>query len=144
MFKALLKTIPSLSGNMKLGCFLENYKKNKKNYLCSVKTAKLLPISHTLYDKNIFVNLKNNAFEYDVNKFYENYFDIFYNTNNNFSKINIPILDIYVNINDSNTDFQFGCKRISYIKYNNQFAFFAPIYVENIDDIKNKYFKITL
>ena len=144
MFKALLKTIPSLSGNMKLGCFLENYKKNKKNYLCSVKTAKLLPISHTLYDKNIFVNLKNNAFEYDVNKFYENYFDIFYNTNNNFSKINIPILDIYDNINDSNTDFQFGCKRISYIKYNNQFAFFAPIYVENIDDIKNKYFKITL
>ena len=144
MFKALLKTIPSLSGNMKLSCFLENYKKNKKKYNCSVKTAKLVPISHTLYDKNIFVNLKNNAFEYDVNKFYENYFDIFYSTNNSFSKINIPLLDIHDNINDSNSDFQFGCKRISYTKYGNQFAFFAPIYIENINDIKDKYFKITL
>ena len=144
MFKALLKTIPSLSGNMKLSCFLENYKKNKKKYNCSVKTAKLIPISHTLYDKNIFVNLKNNAFEYDVNKFYENYFDIFYSTNNSFSKINIPLLDIHDNINDSNSDFQFGCKRISYTKYGNQFAFFAPIYIENINDIKDKYFKITL
>ena len=144
MFKALLKTIPSLSGNIKLSCFLDNYRKNKKSYYCSVKTAKLVPISHQLYDKNIFVNLKNNAFEYDVRKFYENYYDKFYSTNNEFSKVNIPLLDIYNNINDSNTDFQFGCKRISYTKYDNQFAFFAPIYVENSEDIKDKYFKITL
>ena len=144
MFKALLKTIPSLSGNMKLSCFLDDYRKNKNEYYCSIKTAKLIPLSHTLYDKNISINLKNNSYEYDVKKFFEHYFNIFYSTYNDFSKINIPILDITNDINDNNSDFLYGCKRISYKKYDNQLAFFAPIYVESINDIKNKYFKIQL
>ncbi len=143
MFKALLKTLPSLSGNMKLSCFVDDYKRHNKTYTCNVKVAKLLPIAHTLFDKNIYVNLKNNSFEYDVKKFYSNYFDTFYKTNYNYSKINIPIIDFTNNVPDGNEDFQFGCKRISYSKYENQMAFFAPIYIESLDDIKDKYFKIT-
>ena len=143
MFKALLKTLPSLSGNMKLSCFISDYKKINKLYYCNVKVAKLLPIAHTLYDKNIYVNLKNNSFEYDVKNFYKNYYDVFYKSNYNYSQINIPVIDFTSNLPDENEDFLFGCKRISYSKYNNQIAFFAPIYIEGIEDIKDKYFKIT-
>ena len=143
MFKALLKTLPSLSGNMKLGCFVDDYKRHNRQYSCNVKVAKLLPIAHTLYDKNIYVNLKNGAFEYDVKHFYRNYFDVFYKSYYNYSQINIPIIDFTNNLSDCNDDFNFGCKRISYGKYTNQMAFFAPIYIESLDDIKDKYFKIT-
>ena len=143
MFKALLKTLPSLSGNMKLSCFVDDYKRHNKVYSCSIKTAKLLPIAHSLFDKNIYVNLKNNSYEYDVKHFYKNYFDVFYKSYYSYSKMNIPIIDFTNTISDCNEDFQFGCKRISYTKYDNQLAFFAPIYIESVDDIKNKYFKIT-
>ena len=143
MFKALLKTLPSLSGNMKLGCFVDDYTKHNKTYTCKVKTAKLLPIAHTLFDKNIYVNLKNNAYEYDVKRFYKYYFDVFYKSRFSFSKLNTPIIDFSEYLYDCNEDFNYGCKRISYTKYDNQLAFFAPIYIESVDDLKGKYFKIT-
>lgn len=143
MFKALLKTLPSLSGNMKLGCFIDDYTKHNKIYTCKVKTAKLLPIAHTLFDKNIYVNLKNNAYEYDVKNFYKYYFDVFYKSRFSFSKLNTPIIDFSEYLYDCNEDFNYGCKRISYKKYENQLAFFAPIYIESIDDLKGKCFKIT-
>jgi len=144
MFKALLKTLPSLSGNMKLSCFVDDYKRhNNKTYTCNIRVAKLLPIAHTLFDKNIYVNLKNNSFEYDVKTFYKSYFDNFYKSNYNYSQLNIPIIDFSDNLPDGNEDFLFGCKRISFSKYENQLAFFAPIYIESLDDIKDKYFKIT-
>ena len=143
MFKALLKTLPSLSGNMKLGCFIDDYTKHNKTYTCKVKTAKLLPIAHTLFDKNIYVNLKNNAYEYDVKNFYKYYFDVFYKSRFSFSKLNTPIIDFSEYLYDCNEDFNYGCKRISYKKYENQLAFFAPIYIESIDDLKGKRFKIT-
>ena len=150
MFKALLKTLPSLSGNMKLSCFVDNYAQYKENnkrhsnkYTCEIKNAKLLPISHTLFDKNIYVNLKNNAYEYDVKHFYKYYLDVFYKSNFSYSKLNTPIIDFTNYLYDCNEDFYFGCKRVSYGKYENQLAFFAPIYIESVDDLKGKYFKIT-
>lgn len=145
MFKPLLKTIPSLSGNMKLVCNLEGYNINPENtfvYDCDVNKAYLTSISSNLYDKNIPINLKNNSFEYDVKKFYLYYADVFYKTNFNYSKINIPVIDFSSNINNSNLDFKYGCKRVSYSKSGNQFAFFAPIYIEGLDDLKGKYFII--
>lgn len=150
MFKALLKTLPSLSGNMKLSCFVDNYAQYKENnkrhsnkYTCEIKNAKLLPISHTLFDKNIYVNLKNNAYEYDVKHFYKYYLDVFYKSNFSYSKLNTPIINFTNYLYDCNEDFYFGCKRISYEKYGNQLGFFAPIYIESADDLKGKYFKIT-
>ena len=83
MFKPLLKTLPSLSGNMKLVCRLSNYS-NKENYnvfVGNVNEAYLTTLSHNIYDKNININLKNNNFEYDVKKFFSYYTDIFYKTN---------------------------------------------------------------
>lgn len=146
MFKPLLKTLPSLSGNMKIACKLDGYKKVGSNiYECFVNEAYLVPLSHNLYDQNIKLNLKNNSFEYDVKEFFEYYSDIFYKTNFTYSKVNIPIIDFTSVINDTNKDFQYGCKRVSYLKSNgNQFAFYAPIYAENIDDLKDKTFRIKI
>lgn len=146
MFKPLLKSIPSLSGNMKIVCDLEGYKIDSSNryiYNCNVNNAYLTSISSNIYDKNIPVNLKNNSFEYDVQQFYLYYADIFYKNNFNYSKINIPIIDFTSTINNSNTDFKFGCKRVSYMKSGNTLAFYSPIYVEGEEDIKGKYFVIT-
>ena len=144
MFKPLLKTLPSLSGNMKLVCRLSNYS-NKENYnvfVGNVNEAYLTTLSHNIYDKNININLKNNNFEYDVKKFFSYYTDIFYKTNFTFSKINIPNLDVSSDIHHSNTDFQYGCKRVSYKKSGSICSFFAPIYVESKEDIQDKYFII--
>lgn len=144
MFKPLLKTLPSLSGNMKLVCRLSNYS-NKENYnvfVGNVNEAYLTTLSHNIYDKNININLKNNNFEYDVKKFFSYYTDIFYKTNFTFSKINIPNLDVSSDIQHSNTDFQYGCKRVSYKKSGSICSFFAPIYVESKEDIQDKYFII--
>lgn len=146
MFKPLLKTIPSLSGNMKLVCKLEGYEKKSSDtyiYDCYVNNACLTSISNDLYDKNIEVNLKNNSFEYDVKKFYLYYASVFYKTNFNYSKVNIPVIDFSSNINSNNQDFNYGCKRVSYMKSDNQFAFFAPIYIESLEDLKGKYFLIS-
>lgn len=146
MFKPLLKTLPSLSGNMKIACKLDGYKNVRQNiYECFVNEAKLAPLSHDLYDKNIKLNLKNNSYEHDVKSFYQYYSDVFYRTNFNYSKVNIPIIDFTSQINDNNKDFQYGCKRVSYLKSDgNQFAFYAPIYAEGLEDIENKTFRIKI
>ena len=146
MFKPLLKTLPSLSGNMKIACKLDGYKNVRQNiYECFVNEAKLAPLSHDLYDKNIKLNLKNNSYEHDVKSFYQYYSDVFYRTNFNYSKVNIPIIDFTSQINDNNKDFQYGCKRVSYLKSDgNQFAFYAPIYAEGLEDLSNKTFRIKI
>ena len=146
MFKPLLKSIPSLSGNMKIVCNLEGYDIDSSNryiYNCNVNNAYLTSISSNLYDKNIPLNLKNNSFEYDVKQFYLYYADVFYKNNFNYSKVNIPIIDFTSTINNSNTDFKFGCKRVSYLKSGNTLAFYSPIYVESKEDLEGKYFIIT-
>ena len=145
MFKALLKTIPSLSGNMKLVCNLNGYKKLNKTsnmFQCTVNEAYLTTISNNLYDKNVNVNLKNNKYEYDVKKFFSYYSDIFYKSSYTFSKVNIPKLEFSKNLNDNDKDFLFGCKRVSFKKSKNTCAFFAPIYIESKEDLQGKYFVI--
>jgi len=146
MFKPLLKSIPSLSGNMKIVCKLEGYNKdssNKSLYNCNVNNALLTSLSNDLYDKNIPLNLQNNSFEYDIKKFYLYYSNVFYKTNFNYSKVNIPVIDFTSNLNDNNSDFKYGCKRVSYLKSRNQLAFYTPIYIEGEEDIKGKYFVIS-
>lgn len=145
MFKPLLKVIPSLSGNMKITCFCEGYSQNENNsneYDCIIQKARLNGITNILYDNNLDLNLKNNSFEYDVTKFYNYYSDVFYSTCFNYSKINIPVLEEDKILDDSNQAFLYGCKRISYLKYNNPLAFFAPIYIDNVKDLEGVYFKI--
>jgi len=139
MFKPLLKVLPCLSGNMKLSCYTSDVEKiDSKTYTCKVNSANLASISHDMYDDNIKINLKNNSFEYDVKEFYKHYFDVFFDNNFRYSKVNCPIIDLTQPVYDTNKDFEYGCKRVSYKKSGYPLAFFAPIYADDVKSLSGK------
>lgn len=140
MFKPLLRVIPTLSGNVKLACNLLDYEKyvdqaGNDVYETNVRYAKLYPISANLWNKKIDAGLLGSSWEYDVKKFYETYSDIFYKDCFEYDKYEMLKLDKHNIMNVRNKDFEFGVKRISYSKNGNQFACFAPIYIDNVNDI---------
>ena len=58
MIKPLLRIIPNLSGNVKLCCTLRDFNKLTDNtFETNIRGALLNPLSHTLYQKNINVNI---------------------------------------------------------------------------------------
>lgn len=146
MIKPLLRVLPSLSGNVKLACNLLDYYEyrddnNESVYEGNVRYAKLYPISSVLWNKKIDVGLLGSSFEYDIKKFYDSYFDIFYRDEFSYDRAEMVLQDKTKEFKPRNTDFEYGVKRISYEKNGNQFAFFAPIYIDNVDDIPS-YFLI--
>ena len=96
-----------------------------------------------LYQKNINVSLLNSSYEYDLQKFYTSYSDNFFNSCFEYDNEDIMKLDRTSDMYLRNTDFEYGVKRVSYEKSGNQLAFFAPIYIDNINDIPD-YFEIKL
>ena len=144
MIKPLLRIIPNLSGNVKLCCTLRDFNKLTDNtFETNIRGALLNPLSHTLYQKNINVSLLNSSYEYDLKKFYTAYSDEFYSSCFEFNKKDMLKLDRTSDVYVRNSDFEFGVKRISYEKSGNQLAFFAPIYMDNINDIPD-YFLIEI
>lgn len=147
MFHSLLRTIPSLSGNVKIACSLSDYiktsvieqSKNIDYFDCYVRYAKLLPISSSLYQKNIKANLLGSTYDYDLKTFFQYYNDVFYKSCFNIDKKDFIKIDKTKSQYQRNTDFEFGVKRVSYVKNNAQFAFFAPIYIESVDDIPESF-----
>lgn len=139
MIKPLLRVIPKLSGNVKLACNLFDF--NKSNigenivYEANVRYAKLLPLSSHLFQKKIDAGLLGSCWNFDLKKFYETYSDIFYNNCFYFSKDSLLQLDKSKVQYARNTDIEFGVKRISYSKSGSQFSFFAPLYIDNVEDI---------
>ena len=60
MIRPLLRTIPTLSGNVKLACTLLDYNKIEKvTYETNIRTARIYPLSSNLFQKNIIANLLN-------------------------------------------------------------------------------------
>ena len=145
MIKPLLKVIPALSGNVKLACNLDNYKKiNDDEFSAIVREARLYPLSSNMYQHPINVSLLRSSWEYDITNFYAIYSDIFYKNTFSYDKSNILKIDSLTNvINDRSVDFDFGCKRVSYKKTGTQFNFFAPIYCDNVNDLPD-YFEIVI
>mgnify|MGYP003290507375 CR=1 FL=1 len=146
MIKPLLKVIPTLSGNVKLGCEVSRYEKISDNIFAGIcRNGHIYPLSNEAYTKVIDVSFLNGAWEYDISKFFNNgYSSIFYKDTFKFDKNNL----LYINntasiIQDRNTDIEFGCKRVSYAKTGYQLAFFAPIYCDNVEDLPD-YFEITI
>lgn len=142
MFKSLIRTLPSLTGNICLNCRLNSFKTDD-NYVFSsfVRNANLLPLQNSLYDKIINVNLLEGSWEYDVRKFYRYYSNYFYETNFEFNKKDYQQLDIE---SDSfqkprNIDYEFGCKRLPYQSSGYQFCFFAPIYIDNAASVPDSF-----
>ena len=136
MIKPLLRTIPSMSGNVKLACTLLDYNKIKEDtFETNIRGAHLLPLSSSLFQKSVTANLLNSSWEYDLKKFYTAYSDIFYDTVFPISVLEMPILDETQIFKNRNNDLEYGVKRVSYDKSGCQFACFAPIYIDDAKDI---------
>ena len=142
MLKPLLRTIPTLSGNVKLACTLKDYERiSNTDYSCYVRYARLLPLSSNLSQKNIETNLLYSSYDFDLQRFYKTYSNYFYDYTYEYDKKNYILIDETTCQKNRNTDFEFGCKRVSYKKNGNQYAFFVPIYIESYEDIPD-YFLI--
>lgn len=144
MLKPLLKVLPTLSGNVKLVCEVNKYEQvSNDTFNGYVRSAKMLPLSSQLSVKPINVFLSTSSYEIDIKKFFEENNQYFYQHYFDYNKTDYKLLDKYNNNKNRNTDFEFGLKRISYLKNGYQFAFFAPIYIESENDIPD-YFKIKI
>lgn len=144
MIRPLLRTIPTLSGNVKLACTLLDYNKiNKDTVETNIRGAHIYPLSSQLFQKSVEANLLNSSWEYDVKRFFSSYSDTFFDSCFEINKQEMPILDKSETQKPRNTDFEYGVKRISYSKSGCQYACFAPIYIDNVNDIP-EYFKLDI
>lgn len=148
MFKPLLRTLPTLSGNFTIACKLREFDKESTNeYSTYVRLANMIPLQNFMANKDYELNLLNGKYEHDVSKYHYYYSDVFYKHNYSYNKYNYAILDldsIYNYNNDSrNKDYEFGCKRIQYSQNGSQFNFYAPIYIDNENDLP-EYFCINI
>lgn len=140
MFKPLLRTLPTLSGNFTIACKLREFdKENTNEYSTYIRLANMIPLQNFLANKNIELNLLNGKYEYDLIKYFYHYSNYFYKENFQYDKNNYKMLDLdslYNNTNDTrNKDYEFGCKRIQYSEHGSQFNFYAPIYIDNVNNL---------
>ena len=145
MFKPLLRTIPSLTGNFTLGCKITDIERISEDIFSGYcREAELKPLQDNLFNKYIHIGLLDNLYEYDISRYYQQYSAVFYKSNFNFNKEDYQKLDLTHNQNYiRNLDYEFGCKRISYQSNNYEYEFFAPIYIDNSDDLPD-YFEIEI
>ena len=148
MFKPLLRTLPTLSGNVLLGCKIDKISKTDKNniYETDIQAASLYTAQRDIFTKKINVNLGTGKWEYDIRRFYTYFSDIFYKDNYLFNKKDYKKLNLLSaeDPQDSrNKDYEFGCRRIQYSQYGYQFQFYAPIYIDDVDSLPD-YFEINI
>lgn len=140
MFKSLLRTLPSLSGNFTIACKLNEIEKDThESYHTYVRVADLMPLQNNIYKDSIELNLLNGKYEHDVKKYFSKYSNYFYKENYVFNKKNYKTLNLdslYNEDNDDrNKDYEFGCKRIYFSRTGYQFSFYAPFYLDDVNDL---------
>jgi hypothetical protein len=136
MFKPLLRVLPALSGNVTIDCVLNEFEALEDNeFSCYARSAKLLPISSNLFKRNMHISLLNSSYEWDLYRFYRFYSNYFWKSWFAFDTNDLPKFDKYNSNPNRDLDFEFGCKRLQYQEFNKQFSFFAPIYLESVEDI---------
>ena len=150
MFKALLKTLPTLTGNFKLACKVDHIDKKymedgSEVFETNIQQASLQPLQNKLFNRDIQLSLLNDKYEHDIKKFYNKYLNTFYNENYSYSKNDFKYYDETTNSDYSsrNKNYEFGCKRISYFNTGYQYEFFCPIYIDNYEDLP-KYLDIKI
>lgn len=140
MFRTLLRTLPSLSGNVKLNVNLERTNNiNNKKIITKVNKAFLTTASQDVTSFVYNINLLNSRWDYDLRDFYSFYSDQFYKSSFSFIKSDINLIDKYNTVKPRDIDYEFGVSRLSYNVYSNQYSFYAPIYVDNVFDIPNQF-----
>ena len=141
MFKPLLRTIPTLTGNFTLACKLDKYKKNSVlNFECGVTEAVMMPLQNNLANKHTNVSLLYDSYEYDVQLYYKSFSSLFYEDNYYFDKSNVYELDRSSNktYDYRNKDYEFGCKR-NIMNSGYQYMFFAPFYITNTKSLPDEF-----
>jgi len=146
MFKSLLRTIPTMSGNFKINCSLTDNKRiDKENFESYIRVADISPLQNILLNRNIKISLINGSYEYDVCKYFKYYSNKFYSDNYSFDKSDYQPLDLFLDnrLESRNKDYEFGCKRLPFSQTGYQMNFYAPIWCDNINDLPD-YFTINL
>ena len=143
MFRSLLRTIPSVSGNFTLSCRLNDIiKKSDKEYVTYINSAILLPLDNNIkLFRDININLQNAKYEYDIQRYWRLISDSFYKDT---YLIHENIFDSYdgnnYNLKDNrDKTFEYGCSRISYNYTGYQFRFYAPIYINDVNDLPDSF-----
>jgi len=143
MFKSLLYTIPTISGNITLCSVLNdnNFNSSTGEYDSFIKSANMVPLQNNIIKEPILVNLLEGNWEYDIAKFYNIYESSFYNENFNVMDNDYEKIDLYnePDIHQRDKNYEFGCKRLNYHFQNYQFSFYAPFYIDNVNDIPDSF-----
>ena len=142
MFKPLLRTIPTLSGNISLNCIVdEPFKTSTDTFATYIRHAVTLPVQNKLYDNIYNVSLIDGSWEYDVSKFYYNYKNYFYESTFSYNQKDYQRFDATSTYTQDSCDkdFQFGVKRQSYQKTGYQFNFYAPIYCDCVSSLPDAF-----
>lgn len=139
MLKPLLRILPTLSGDVTIGCMLENFEKIQENnqtiYNCEVNRARLVPLSDDTYKSFNMCHLNGSSYEYDLSSFYKNFQDTFFKANFNFNKNSHIIIDKTEYQPVRNTNYEWGVRRLNYFYNKFQYMFFAPVFIESTKDI---------
>lgn len=133
----LCRTNVKLGGQMKLDLIL-----GKRGNDLVIKDFNMSPISNLIPYNHNNENILGNTHQTNINEFYKKIAGDFYK-----DRIN-PILESKypVGSNDPIYDdtFIMGCKRMSFDKYNTQFEFFCPLWIDNYDNGNPLVFRLDL
>lgn len=140
MFKPLLRTLPSLSGNFTLNCYINEYDNVEDNkYNVNIRNAKLTPINNNIYNNLINVNLLNGKYEYDISNYFKYYNDSFYKNDFLFNRIDYQKINYIDQNSQRNKIFEYGVTRQNFSETNYQYNFYAPIYIDNINSLPDSF-----
>lgn len=154
MFKPLLRTLPSLSGNFTLACPLNHISTSDNiNYSANIRSANLIPLQNSIGNPlNSNINLLQGKYEFDVSRYYRNLKPVlsFYESKKSYSLTQLEYFNLTANndflSNDTcaysrDTDYEFGVKRIAHSQYGYQFMIYAPFYIDSPSSLP-EYFKL--
>lgn len=147
MFKSLLRTLPSLSGNFALACPLDYIQKDSKDeFTVNIRSAKIVPLQNGISNPTLTeISLLMDKYEYDISRYYKNLSDslTFYESRKS-ANVNQLVGFSLVDNNDfvsnictgsRDTDYEFGVKRISHAQHGYQFMFYAPFYIDDFNSL---------
>src|SRR5574344_484668 len=131
MLYNLIRTNPSLTGNVKLGCYINNGK---------IDVVRFNPLSHQAPMMMDPIDMKSSTYGEGLKNYYKYYSDIFYNfpIDPQFEDNQHYLWNPDGVIDNKLSDCEVGMKRVSYEKNQKQFSFLLPIYIEGVDDLKNE------
>lgn len=131
MANQLYRTNISLTGNVKLGCWITNQQ---------IEKCALAPVSSNLPIIPQSINLKGSiGLGYDIKRFYDSHSDIFYSpqiserllSEGQYKHLSSGDFAVDPNLGDG----QYGLKRVSNGKNGKQLSVFAPVFIKYASDL---------